>query len=577
MISDLSFENKELLLAVVLTGLALFVIFIWKSWNGKKDRRFLFQTLLGFIALLSLAMLTLKPTYLKKVTGEAVLLTDGYNKETLDSIKKRNRKVSILDYKPGMDLTRTLDSIKRFLIIGYGVRDYDLWQFKKGQVTFLPEEISDGIVQLKYNQMAMLGEDLKVQGIYKAPTLNGKLVLLGPGGNALDSIIFSSNKNHPFTLKANLKASGRFQYALQVKDSTDAIYNTDPLPVIVVSNPSLRILMVNEFPSFETKYLKNFLSEEGHQVIIKTKLTKQKYKFEYFNTERQPINSLNTENLSALDLIVFDDRSLNSLSNLEKTILSGAINKNGLGVFVQQTGNRFQSKNTLGEFETQPNSENTIRVAVSSEPLLEKYPILFDAKELTGLKIGNYGYYKLLGQGRIGATSLKNTYQLLLDGKDAEYKEIWTTLINGIRKQTESTGAFRLETNWTFVNEPYDFSYFTTVGNPVVSLENHYRVPLIKSSVISDKWHGRVYPKAKGWHKLVSELDSLHTQNFYVFEEGNWNSLFNQNTLKNNKRYFDAAVFEEKEKLLPQGIPLSWFFIVFLFSMGLLWLQPKLK
>jgi hypothetical protein len=476
-----------------------------------------------------------------------------------------------------MDLSSKLDSIDRLLIVGHGVRDYDLWQFKQSSVSFIPEAVFEGIVQLKYNQKAVLGDDLSVQGTFKNPTPQSRLVLQGPGGRALDSLVFPNNDDHRFSLKTNLKASGKFLFSLQTKGSSGTVTKIEPLPVLVDAKTPLTILMVNEFPSFETKYLKNFLSEEGHRVIVKTKLTKQRYKYEYFNTERQPMYSLNSENLVALDLIVFDDASLNTISNSERAVLTEAIYQNGLGVFVQQTGNRFQAKTKLGAFETQPDTENTLKVAVGTEPLLEKYPVRFPATGLTEMAIGNYGYSKRLGQGQIGTTSLKNTYELLLDGKQAEYKEIWTSLINGLRKEARNTGAFRAGSNWAFVDEPYDFLFFALEENPVVTLGNQYRVPLLKNTVVQDEWKGRVYPKEKGWHELASELDSEAPQNFYVMEAGNWNSLTAQNTQKRNKRFFDSTVTDQKEKFLPQSIPDLWFFMGFLLSMGFLWLLPKIK
>ncbi|RRQ50496.1 hypothetical protein DZC72_08115 [Maribacter algicola] len=575
--SNLSFENIEWFTVVVLTAILLWGIFVWKSWNGRADKRFYLNSFMGFVAVLCLSLLVLRPTYLQKVKGEAVLLTDGYQKETLDSIKRTNRKISVLDYTPGMNLSSSLDSIDRLLITGYGVRDYDLWQFKQSSVSFLPEDVSDGILQLKYDQEVMVGDELTVEGLFKNPIPQSKLILHGPGGNPLDSIVFLNKEEQGFTLKTNLKASGKFLFFLQEKDSSDTVYNTEPLPVVVKTKAPLKILMVNEFPSFETKYLKNFLSEEGHRVIAKTKLTKQKYKFEYFNTESQPIYSLNSDNLASFDLVIFDDLSLNMLSNSERTVLTEAIQQNGLGVFVQQTENRFQSKNNLGAFEIQPDTENTLKVGVVAEPLLEKYPVSFPATGLMEMAIGNYGNSKRLGLGQIGTTSLKNTYELLLDGKQAEYKEIWTSLINGLRKQTQNMGAFRSEYNWAFVNEPYDFSFFTSEENPAVVLDNHYRVPLLKNTIVADEWQGTVYPKEKGWHELVSDLDTTVSKNFYVMEEGNWSSLTSQNTLKRNKRFFDTSFTDYKEKYLPYRIPPIWFFLIFLSAMAYLWLVPKLR
>lgn len=576
MLSNLSFENNEWFTVVVLTALLLWGIFVWKTWNGRADKRFYLNGFVGFVAVLCLSLLFLRPTLLQKAKGEAILLTKGYQKETLDSLKRTNRRISVLDYGPGMDLSPTLDSMDHIFILGHGVREYDLWQFTRGHISFIPSEVSEGIVRLNYNQRAKVGDDLMVEGIYKNQDPQTKLILKGPGGDALDSVIVSGTGNQRFQLKTNLKARGKFLYHVRSNDLADTT-KTNPLPVYVDGNTPLNILIINEFPSFETKYLKNFLSQEGHRVIVKTKLTKQKYKFEYFNLDRLPIYSLNRDNLASIDLIVFDDRSLNNLSNTEQAVLSESINTEGLGLFVQQTGNRFQPKNGVGDFDVLPVEENTLKIEAGTKPLLEKYQVDFTSTGLTAMRIGNYGYSKQFGHGRIGTTILKNTYQLVLDGKHTEYKEIWTSMINGVRKLSRKMSMFRSDFNWAFVNEPYEFSLFTSEENPNVGFGNQYQVPLIKNPVVFEEWQGTVYPKNKGWHQLVPQWDSILTQNFYVMDEGRWNALINQNTLKLNKRFFNSAVSSYQNKFLPQRIPSIWFFVVFLSAMAYLWLVPKLR
>lgn len=574
--SNLSLENKEWILAVFLTGLVLWGLFIWKEWNGKAGKRFYINTAVAFVAVLFLSLLVLKPSYLRKVKGETVLLTEGFQRETLDSLQRVNRGVSVLEYTPGMDLTATLDSIDHLYLLGHGVRSFDFWQFKEDRVSFLPSEIPKGIVRLKYNQKLKTGSDLIVEGVYRNNTSQDKLVLQGPGEVPLDSFVPDLNVSG-FSLKTNLKVSGKFLYYLQIKDSLDKVINREPLPVEVSAGRPLKILMVNEFPSFETKYLKNYLSEEGHQVIAKTKLTKQKYKFEYFNTERVAIYALNEENLKQFDLIVFDTISLQNLTKSERSFLQTAVYQYGLGVFVQQTGTLFQGNTILGQFESVSDNQNSIRLNIGTYPTLEKYPVRFQSEGIMALPIGDYGYSRQFGQGRIGTTHLKDTYQLLLGGKESDYKELWSSLVNGIRKRSKNSTIFRGDTPWAFVNEPYNFSFFTAEEKPNIRLENQYRVPLIKNSVVRDEWQGTVYPKITGWHQLSSALDSVTSFNFYTMQTGSWSPLMNNNILKLNKRYFSGRGSNMADKFLTQIIDPIWFFIGFLLGMGYLWLEPKLR
>lgn len=575
--SEINFEHIEWLTAICIGGFLLLVVFLWKEWTGKGNRRFFINSLIGFISILSLGLLMLSPTMMKEVKGEAILLTDGYTEGQLDSLYKSNGRLTTINYVPGMDLSTHLDSINQLMVIGYGIKDYDLWQLENEQVEFIPSDILEGIVKLNFSQKAMVGEELSVKGLYKNPRDKTNLILQGPGRENLDSVLLTEKKSQNFNLKANLKVSGKFVYNLQIKDSTGIVIENEPLPLVVEAKKVLKILLINEFPSFETKYLKNFLAELGHEVIVKTKLTFQKYKFEYFNTDRVAVYSLNNDSLNEFDLIVFDDKSLNNLSRSEQSIVAKSVIENGLGVFVQQTEDSFQGKYVLVEFQTNRDNQTTLQLTNWPKNNLEKFPVQYSDISLLGMPIGNFAYTIKKGKGQYGSTILKNTYQLILDGNDSQYKEIWSRIINEISRQSQPSGFFRSSNDFAYLNEPFDFSLFTKDSSPWVVNNGSYQIPLIKDGVIADEWHGTIYPKKIGWHTLVSEKDSTIYSNFYIMGDKEWNTLINARNLSSNKRFFGLTNSEPVIKKIPQLLDRIWFFIVFLLGMTYLWLEPKLR
>ena len=575
--SEINFEHVEWVPAISFGGFLLLVVFLWKEWKGVHNRSFYINSFIGFISILSLGLLMLSPTMMKEVKGEAVLLTAGYAEEQLDSLYKSNGRLTTINYTPGMDLLTQLDSVNQLLVMGYGIKDYDLWQLERQQVEFIPTEISEGIVKLDFTQNAMVGEDWTVEGLYRNPREKTKLVLQGPGREDLDSVLLTERSSQNFSLKANLKVKGKFVYKLQIKDSTGIVIENESLPLVVEAKKVLKILLVNEFPSFEAKYLKNFLAEQGHEVVVKTKLTVQKYKFEYFNTDKVAIYALNTDSLNEFDLIVFDDKSLNNLSRSEQSILAKSVLENGMGVFVQQTEDSFQGKNALVEFETIRDNQTTLQLTNWPKNTLEKFPVQYSDTGLLGIPIGNFAFSIKKGKGQYGSTILKNTYQLILDGNEFQYREIWSRIITEISRKSEPSGFLKSSNDLAYLNEPYDFSFFTKDSSPMIVYKELYQLPLIKDAVMVDEWHGTTYPKKMGWHSLVSEKDSSIYSNFYIMDGKEWNTLVNARTLRSNKRFFSLSNSKPVIKKIPQILDRIWFFMVFLLGMTYLWLETKLR
>ena len=72
-----------------------------------------------------------------------------------------------------------------------------------------------------------------------------------------------------------------------------------------------------------------------HEVLVRSQLTKGKYKFEYFNRERTPIYDFSQERLMKFDIIFIDANSYNNLSSKSFSELINTVKGHGLGIIVQ--------------------------------------------------------------------------------------------------------------------------------------------------------------------------------------------------------------------------------------------------
>jgi hypothetical protein len=577
MINTLHFINEQWLWPALGVAFFLLLLFIWTAWKGNFNRHFFINSAVGFFAVISLLSLFLRPTKAIEVSGSAVLLTKGYDIEQLDSIRKQQNKIKVIDYSPGLDFSSSLDSISQVTILGQGLRDFDLWQLENRSTSYVKGKLPKGIVKLKYAKQHRVGKAMLVSGLYNQPVLGNRLVLQASSGEGLDSMVFDSQKKQGFRFESNPKTIGKFIYQLTEKDSTGNILTRSPLPFEVLENQVLRIFISNRFPSFETKYLKNFLAEEGHELVVRSQITKGRYKFEYFNTPRSPLYGFLEKDLKQFDLLILDADTFLSLSKSKKQGIVNVVKEFGTSIFVQPNEALFKTVSGMVDFGFIRDGKNSISSFNRPKVQLEKYPYIFKNTKANVVALENYGCGLVLGKGSISTTVLTNTYQLLLDGKADSYQEIWSKIIEATARPQEVQGSFESPEPFAFQDTPYSFTLCTELEKPLVLQADGYSLPLIKDLVLEDTWNANTYPEQKGWRSISVQSDTSLVMNYFVMDTIHWKSVIAANTILKNSRVFNRPDTSVVNKKTTSEVPRWWFFFVFISSMGYLWLIPKLK
>lgn len=573
--NQIQFINQELWWVALIIALSLVLVLVWKEWKGQFDTRFFINSLLGILAAAALLFLYLRPVMLTEVSGKAVILTENYNVAQLDSIKKKEKSIKVIRYKPGLDTSKSLDSISEVIVLGNGFSSYDFWQLKEVSTTYLRGVIPKGVVKLKYNNKLKIGSDLKIAGLYNKPTDGNHLVLETISGVGLDSIVLNDEEKQGFQLHSNLSVKGRYVYQLTEKDSTGNVLESNPVPVEVLETEQLRIFISNTFPSFETKYLKNFLAEEGHELVVRSQITKGRYKFEYFNTSKNPIYGFYENDLKDFDLLILDADTYLNLSKKNKNTLVKLVKEIGLGVFVQPSETLFRSTKQMVDFNVEKDvRQNNLKV---ENNLLETYPFKFQNTNPSGIAVANHSYALVVGKGKFSTTVLSNNYQLVLEGKTDAYSKIWSTIITTTAGTKEMNGAFESLKLFSIINEPSSFTLRTGTVKPMVIVNGEHNVPLIKNTLLEDRWQGKTYPKKVGWQMLQMASDTNIVSNYFVLDSVHWKKVIGANVIEDNGRFFDTTKKVPVKKMLPVELSRWLFFIVFLASMGCLWFLPKLK
>jgi len=574
------FLNYHLWLPILLVALALWFVFIWKEWSVGSKNRMWFKILVAFFTILALAMIALKPAISESLNKRVgVLLTKGSQRTRLDSLKKANSDLIEIHYEPGKFINKELDSVHTLFILGHGVPSFDFWQFAGKSVTYLGKEVATGITRLKYKNEQILGNKLQINGRYTSPTIGNRLVLEEPGGAAVDSLEFSDTI-HDFSLQTELKVAGNYVYALSEKDSMGNLIHSESIPVTVLEESGLNILMINSFPTFETKYLKNYLAKKRHQVLVRSQLTQGKYKFEYLNRERKPLYRLNQKNLKPFDVLLIDAASYKNLSTTSFDALLQSVRNDGLGLFIQADFGFFGLSKSKSKFNFKRVTSQEVSTSQWPKAQLNGHPYRFEdgllIEPIHSSNTGVVSAYQQYGSGGIGTTILKNTYEQVLNGRSDIYQELWSEIIDAIRKKANRSTEWESAIFPIYKNHPYLFKVRSTLENPRSLNDKGNNIPLQQDIDIPNKWSGSTYPRVTGWQQLSVEGDTINKHDFFVQDTSAWKALHLEQLHNQNKREFNGKITtSEAEKTFSPITPL-WFFAVFILGMGWLWLEPKL-
>ena len=571
------FLNDHWFWPVIIGGFILLCIFIWKEYSFSARRRIVLKVILSVFAIAALAGIALKPAIPTSGTsGKIVMLTPGYYKKDLDSLRKEHARIKVLEYDDPGDF-QDIQNAESLFILGNGVPHYELYRFENIPAIFIPGTPPEGIVKIKFAEKNVVGNDLNIDGLYNSPRVGNWLVLQAPGGVGLDSIELSNAGEKFFRLRSELKAGGAFVYYLIEKNEEGEIITRDPIPVQVEEKGSLRILIINNFPTFETKYLKNFLAEAGHEVVVRSQITSGRFKYEYFNTSLKNIGNLSRESLEEFDLLIVDAATMRGLGTSQSSGLLNAVRLDGLGVFIQPDDNFFNSPGNQANLNFKRQDNNEMKLTEWPEVSLSVFPFIIDTTpEMRNIHTSGNSVisgYTRNGRGRIGTSVLSNTYELLLEGNAEVYKEIWAEHIEQISKRENLPAQLEQQEQFAFPNEPFHFTIRTESSNPGIT-KNERIIPLARDVNLPEHWNGTLWPTEKGWNQL--QQDTTGVYHYYISEEGSWSSLISHKTMESNMRYFDHQVIEGNGSFPLEPVNPLWFYGLFLLCMGGLWLEPKL-
>lgn len=553
--------------------IALGVLMIWIEW--KRPVRFLAARLVAVsIALIALTALLLNLSFHTEVQIKpAVVITPGSTNSVVDSLKQQNF-FDFITYnsQEGIEAYRN----RIHTVVGEGL-PLDVFHTDPTlSFYYYGAEPSAGIHSVSVST-AVKHQPIHIEG--ECYGIGKKLLILADPAGVKDSILLLAEE-HQFLFTIWPKTSGKLLYTLHV-EVNDELVQEEKLPVLVQDEQALNILMLQSFPTFETRFLKNYLGEQGHQLALRYQVSAGIYKYEFVNCKEQPLE-VTKEFLTRADLLIVTDDVLKQLSKANISALTQAV-QDGLGLLllVQNEATKLPAAELFRNFTLVSSShdstdvrlrdiDKTISLPTVGMRLKKNIRLQSLYEDAAGVTCG----YTYFGSGKVAVQLIHDTYTLSLGARSFEYASLWQPSIQTISRVGVESSSIQITTPepW-FINQPLTVRIISAAENPSLYYQKQ-TMPLMENPRMDQVYETTIWPEKRGWN-TVTLSDSTQKQ-FYVHQPGEWKSRQRAQLEKINRAHHSS------NNTLPASIdeerPVSkiWLFILLILSWGFLWLSSKL-
>lgn len=579
--------NFTYIVLSVCTLLALGLV--WQETRRANRRLLAWRVLATLIAVASMACLVLPLTYQSKVDVKEqytlALLTPGFDADDVNSMARLvtfDEEISKVYPRARFITPDQIDKNDDLHIFGYGLNDFDLLQLSGQSITFHPAKLPAGVSNLSYNSRLKAGEALKVQGTY-INTVNAKVTLvLKALDTGVDSAIVAPNSSVKFSFTTKPKTIGKVLYTLIADKKVEG-----SLPVDVTPVKPLKVLMLSASPDFESKFLKNWLSQNGYGVVYRAAISKDKFSAEFINMAQFSLDRLSAATLAKFDLVVGDLSVLSSLSSAESAALRQEVTANGLGVVLKADSSNKSTWLQKGFTVDRPavkeappgilningdKSNNKLNVSagfIKSQNGTQ--PLVTDAQNHI---LANSS---LVGSGKVVSTTLSNSFSWVLAGKVADYATLWSALLSNAARKSDAVSDGIRSATLPIANQPVTLTIKNS-KTPTVNINGDYTAA-IQHKNMPFEWDVLIRPESSGWQTVIT--GDLKNE-VYVYPQDQWTAIQAAEKIAATKNYEllhskPDIVTKQIQETVRIDVPKIYFYILLLAACTFLWVETKIS
>ncbi len=591
---------------VIGLGAGLWAFLLGREILRRGKSRLGLRIVLATLAVGSLTMAGLKPVReVPRSRESAILLTPGTTRPLLEKWRDSLQAGAVLTLDSSLarefpdarllpDLAyagRIAPQWRDWHILGSGLEKEDLAQLQARSLFFHPALAEGGFSELRYSPALRSGDSLLLEGMYRREG-SGRISVFLESPQQRSLIFHADSSVNLFHHTERPRKEGQFLFHLSEEDEEGRVLRRRALPLVVFPARRMRVAILEAAPSFETRYLKNWLADEGYAIRATYQISQDRSITEFFNQPRTNTPLFSAPSLEETDLLILSGQALAQRSPAERRRLRQAVEE-GLGVLILP-GNEWPDLPSADRafFLGFPmrSGPDRFQLRAGTELELEKAPFALLAgpgvvpllRSRTGAVIAAT---QARGKGRVGVQLAGATYRLRLAAEDETYVNLWNPILEGIARSLGPVSGWSvMEPLQARVHAPVDIA----LERPTAAPEGELLSPdgqkspfyLRQDALLPGRWQGRVWPRTSGWHQLSLSGQDTDTLSFYVFDRAEWEDLERASARKatlahiSTRKGLPEKAPEEMTALRP--VSLLIFYIGFLLSAGGLWLEERL-
>lgn len=392
---------------------------------------------------------------------------------------------------------------------------------------FDPPAPPDGLVEINLPPPLAPGSTFSVAGrVHGMP--GARIALHDPAGKRIASL--PPGADGRFIVQAQAGAAGEALFSLHLLDSAGRQAASVPVPVVAAAAPPLKLLVLAGAPQPELKYLRRWALDAG--LSLQTRIATGGG---LFLGEAPAV--LDATTLDGLDLVVLDDRALAGLPARERAALGAAMQR-GLGVLLR-TGGPLEAGARLALRDWGLPLAGDAATAVLAAPAASPGDVadvalpaltrrrLAPATSTSAQVLAHdargdaYAWWRPVGRGRLGVSTLTDSYLWTLAGRQDLHAALWSTLLSPLARPRGAAPPVLLDVAWAGTRA-------TLCGlgdDATVTAPDGERARLIPDPTSGARDCAGYWPLRDGWHVLRSSRGRLA---FYVQDPAKASAWFTQ-------------------------------------------------
>lgn len=392
----------------------------------------------------------------------------------------------------------------RIRVIGAGLVARDRDAARGREIDFRPAPLPQGLIELQAPMQAPAGRHFEVTG--RAERLKGgSAELRDPAGRRVDRTALDDDGG--FALHAATRSAGLVSYRLQLRDARAQVVDDVAVPLQVTPGRSPRVLVLAGAPNPELKFLRRWALDAGAQLDTRISLGAG------MQIGTAP-PGFSADALDRIDLLVLDGRSWGVLDRRQRDTLDAAIDR-GLGLllrldgpltradrerlralgFTASTGNPAGETRLGGDFVRTGDAADALPALTRSELHVAATDGVVLLADAAGAALG---IWRAQGRGRIGVSTLSDSYRLVLAGRGDVHGQVWSQAFTALARATTARADADID-----AAAPGQRSVICGIGDDAsVATPGGYSVTLHVDPATGAERCAGFWAEAAGWHRL---------------------------------------------------------------------------